>query len=258
MRHSAVSDTGDPAAAFGAPRRPVYRRWLVVVVLAVLLRVLLVLVVESPSVRALLHVGSGYSSCVAAGISTPEGREGVCARGIGLVGQTTVYNVVDRRHVLRMPEYEARLLPGWRATSTHVTNASEHEDLYPGGHGQLVSFQVRITNTSGRPLPFGAGVGDAPRPSYPAQPLIELALPSITGSSSDTDTNYPAIVNGRGAPMPSVFRQQLIAPHESVTGWVSFVAPAWSLAVLEARPADVDFSRVNGSSSYVGQIRLWK
>jgi len=256
MRHSAVSDASDPAAAFGAPRRAVRRRWLVVAALTALLRVLLILV-ASPSVRALLHIGTGYPSCAAAGISTPEGREGVCARGIGLVGQTTVYNVVDRRHVLRMPEYEARLL-GSRVTSTHVTNAREHEDLYTGGRGQLVSFQVTITNTSGRPLPFGEGVGYAPAPSYPAQPLIELALPSATGSSSDTDTNYPAIINGRGAPTPSVFRQPLIAPHESVTGWATFVAPAWSLAVLEARPADVDFSRVNGSSNYVGQIRLWK
>ncbi len=257
MRHSAVSDAGDPAAAFGAPRRPVRRRWLVVVAVGVLLRLLLILV-ASPSVRALLHIGSGYPSCAAAGISTPEGREGICARGgLGLIGPSTVYNVVDRGHVLRMPEYEARLL-GSRVTSTHVSNASEHEDLYPGGRGRLVSFQVTVTNTSGRPLLFGAGVGYAPIPSYPAHPLIELALPTMGGSSSNTDTTYPAIIDGRGAPTPSVFRQPLIAPGESVTGWATFVAPAWALDVLEARPADVDFSRMNGSSDYVGQIRLWK
>jgi hypothetical protein len=256
MQDSAVSDASDPAAAFGAPRRPVRRRWLVVVALGVLLRLLLILVASS-SVRAWLHIGSGYPSCAAAGISTSEGREGICARGIGLWGPSTVYNVVDRGHVLRMPEYEARLL-GSRVTPTHVTNAPEHEELYPGGRGQLVSFQVMITNTSGRPLPFGVGVGYAPIPTYPVRPLVELALPSAAGSSSNADAGYPAIINGRGAPTPSVFRQSLIAPHESVSGWVTFVAPAWSLGVLEARPADVDFFRVDGSGGYVGQIRTWK
>ncbi len=210
------------------------------------------------AVRVLLNVARGNSSCAAAGISTAEGREGICTRGIGLLGPRTVYNVVDRGHVLRMPEYQARLL-GSRVTPTHVSNASEHEGLYPGGRGQLVSLLVMVTNTSARPLPFGAGVAYySPVPSYPAHPLIELALPSTTGSNSDRDTDYPAIVNGRGAPTPTVFRQPLIAPHESVTGWVTFVAPAWALSVLHARPADVDFSRANGDSHYVGQIRLWK
>jgi uncharacterized RDD family membrane protein YckC len=196
-----------------------------------------------------------YPTCLAAGISAPEGREGVCARGSGLTGPITIYNVVDRSHVLRMPEYEAHLL-GSEITPTHVTNASENEDLYPEGHGLLVSFQVMITNTSRTPLPFGSGVAEEPIPSYPRHALIELALPSSPGSAADV--GYPAILNGRGAPTPSVFQQHLIAPHGHLVGWATFVAPSWSRSVLEARPADIDFFRFDGSSDYVGQIRLWK
>jgi uncharacterized RDD family membrane protein YckC len=194
-----------------------------------------------------------YPDCSTAGISTPEGREGLCVR-IGASGMPTVYNVVDRGNTLRMPEYEARLL-GSRITPTRVPNASENPGLYPDGRGQLVSFQVIITNTSRTPLSFGE-VPEQAAPSYPRKPTIELALPASPESS--TDLAYPAILNGRHAPTPSVFQRQPIAPHGRRVGWVSFVAPAWSPSVLEARPADMDFLRTDGSSSNVGQIRLWK
>jgi uncharacterized RDD family membrane protein YckC len=196
-----------------------------------------------------------HPPCWAAGISTPEGREGVCVRISGSAGQTTTYNVVDRRHALRMPEYEAHLL-GSQITPTHVTNHAENEALYPHGQGQLVSFRVVITNTGSAPLPFGSRVATRATPSYPAHPLMELALPSSPGAGADV--GFPAILNGRRAPTPSVFEQPPIAPHRHLIGWVTFVAPAWSLRVLDARPADVDFFRSNGSSDYIGQIRLWK
>jgi hypothetical protein len=64
----------------------------------------------------------------------------MCARGSLLTAPTTVYNVVDQNHVLRMPEYEARWL-ALQVTATRVPNASENEDLYPGGRGQLVSVR---------------------------------------------------------------------------------------------------------------------
>jgi hypothetical protein len=262
MRDPALPDRSDAVNAFGSPRRParwaslVGARWASLTVIAVVVAAwLLLIALAFPSGRALLHVGSPYPSCAAAGISTPEGREGVCARGAGLLDPVTLYNVVDRRHVLRMPEYQASLL-GSQITHTHVPNAAENEDLYPEGHGQLVSFQVAITNTSDRPLQFGEGASYAPTAFYPSHPMIELALPQSPGS--EADINFPAIINGRGAPTPSVFQQLPIAPHERLTGWVTFVAPAWSLSVLNSRPADVDFYRTNASNHYTGQIRLWK
>jgi uncharacterized RDD family membrane protein YckC len=194
-----------------------------------------------------------YPDCAAAGISTPEGHEGLCVR-IGASGTPTVYNVVDRSSVLRMPEYEARVL-GSQITPTRVPNASENPGLYPDGRGQLVSFQVIITNSGRTPLSFGE-VPEQAVPSYPRQPTIELALP--TPPESSADVAYPAILNGRRAPTPSIFQGQPIAPYGRRVGWVSFVAPAWAPSVLEARPADIDFLRTDGGSSYVGQLRLWK
>jgi hypothetical protein len=254
MRKSTSSHGSDAANAFGAQRPPVRRVALGVVGIVVLARLLLI-VLSFSSGRALLHVGSPYPSCAAAGISTAAGREGICARGNLLIGPTTVYNVVDRSHVLRMPEYEARLLAS-QITPTHVPNASENEDLYPGGRGQLVSVKVMITNASDKPLTFGPGVGYEAAPSYPRHPIVELALPSRSGP--DEDISFPAILNGRQAPIPSVFQQQPIAVHGSLVGWATFVAPSWSLSVLGAKGADIDFLRSDGSSDYVGQIRLWK
>lgn len=262
MQASRPPDAREAAKAFGLARRPPWRvsldgvRWASIATIALVVAAwLLLIALASPSGRALLHVGSSYPSCAAARISTPEGREGVCARGDGLSGQVTVYNVVDRHHVLEMPEYEASV-SALRMAPTRVTNAAENEDLYPDGHGQLVSLLVTVTNTGRTPLQFGEAVGYAPKASYPSHPIIELALPESLGS--EADINYPAIINGRGAPAPSVFQRVALAPHERVTGWVSFVAPAWSASVLHRRPADVDFFRANASSRYVGQIRLWK
>jgi hypothetical protein len=254
MSVSTPSPAGDAANAFGAQRRPWRRAWLAIAGIVVLARLLLI-VLSFSSARALLHVGSPYPSCTAAGISTAAGREGVCARGNLLTGPYTLYNVVDRGHVLHMPEYEARWL-ATEITPTHVPNASENEDLYPRGVGQLVSIRVMIANTSDRPLHFGPGVGYEPVPSYPKHRSVELSLP--TRSGSDEQFTFPAIINGKRAPTPSIFQQQPIAAHGRLAGWVTFVAPSWSLSVLGTKGADVDFLRSDGRSDYVGQIRLWK
>jgi hypothetical protein len=254
MQESTPSQAGDAADAFGAQRRPRRRAWLVVAGIVVLVRLLLIMLSFS-SARALLHIGSPYPSCTAAGISTAAGREGVCARGNLLTGPYTLYNVVDRGHVLHMPEYEAR----WLATDitpTRVPNALENEDLYPRGVGQLVSIRLMITNTGDRPLHFGPGVGYEPVPSYPKHRSVELSVPTRSGSNEHF--SFPATINGRRAPTPSVFQRQPIAAHGRLVGWVTFVAPSWSPSVLGAKGADVDFLRSDASSDYVGQIRLWK
>jgi uncharacterized RDD family membrane protein YckC len=194
-----------------------------------------------------------YPGCFEAGVSTPEGREGVCTVIEGRTGAITIHNVVDHGRVLRMPEYDARLM-GSQIQPTHVTNWSENEGIYPQGRGQLVSFEVSITNTGSQPLQFGEA-SEQFAPSYPRHPTIELALPS---PAEPADYSYPAILNGRRAPGPSIFQPQPIAPHGHLVGWVSFIAPAWAGRVLSARPADVDFLRADGSSGYLGVIRLWK
>jgi len=195
----------------------------------------------------------GYPGCAEAGFNAPGSREGVCVRADS-TGATTLYDVVDRGHPLRMPEYEARIL-GFQIKPTRVSNAAENEDLYPHGHGELVSFEVMITNTGGRPIQFGAGTATAPAASYPARPLVELGVPS---PGSIRNVGYPAIVKGRGAPTPSVFEPRPIAPRRHVVGWVTFVAPPWSQDTLGLMPADIEFFRLDGNADYVGQVRLWK
>jgi hypothetical protein len=178
-----------------------------------------------------------------------------CAHGSAGTSGETVNNVVDRRQVLRMPEYDARLL-GSSITPTRVQNAGQ-ESLYPGGRGELVSYEIRITNTSAAPLLFGAGIGRQPTPSYPRQSLLGLALPSSPGRGS-LDEEFPAILNARGAPGPAIFQAQPIAPGATLTGWASFIAPANAWSLVHARPADMDFWRTNNDQHYVGMIRLWK
>jgi uncharacterized RDD family membrane protein YckC len=193
-----------------------------------------------------------HPACAEAGIGTPEGREGVCTEISGPAGAIAVHNVVDGAHALRMPEYEARLLDS-QASPTHVTNSSENESIYPGGRGELVSLQIAITNTGSRPLQFGEA---SDRPAfYPTHATVELALPRLI---APTDLAYPAILNGRRAPTPSIFQAQPIVPGGRRVGWATFVAPPWALSVLHARPADVVFLRPGGGRSYFGEIRLWK
>jgi hypothetical protein len=201
-----------------------------------------------------LHPFSRHPNCATAGIDS-EGNEGICIEG-PLSSPTTV-NVVDRARVLHMPEYNARLLVS-QIKPTLVSNAAEHRYYYPNGVGQLVSYKLSITNTGTRPLRFGIGTGYEPQASYTPNPDVELTLPELSDRASDIVTPYPPIIDGRRAPMPSLLQQRPIAPNETRTGWVSFIAPGWALSVIAAPGADIDFYKVDRTRGYRGSIRLWK
>jgi membrane protease YdiL (CAAX protease family) len=253
-RQATPLDGSDPADAFGASRRQ-GRIARLAGVLCVLLVLFLLVPLSRPSVRLQLNIGSRYASCTAAGIDSAEGHEGTCVEGS--FSSLTTVNVVDRARTLRMPEYDARLLES-QIAPTRVRNASENEDLYPHGAGQLVSYELSITNTGKRPLRFGVGTGYERRASYSPSPDVELALPESLQPTSSYVTTYPPIIEGFHSPTPSILQQSPIAPNETRTGWVSFVAPAWALSVLTKRGADVEFYKVNGDTHYRGSIRLWK
>jgi membrane protease YdiL (CAAX protease family) len=244
----------DLTEAFGASRRRGRIAWLAGVP-CVLLVLFLLVPLSRPSPRSQLNIGSRYPTCLTAGIDSAEGREGTCVEGSP--SSLTTVNVVDRTRTLRMPEYEARLLES-QIAPTRVSNASENEDLYPHGAGQLVSYELSITNTGAQPLLFGIGPGYERRASYSPSPDLELALPESPDSTSNLVTTYPPIIEGRRAPTPSILQQSPIAPQETRTGWVNFIAPAWTLSVLGRPGADVDFYKLNGDRRYRGSIRLWR
>jgi len=233
--------------------------WILLLALAVAAWLLLIgFTLESG--RTLLRAGSPYPSCEAAGISTPAGREGRCADQEGLLGPATVYNVVDRRRVLQMPEYQARVIASTIAP-TRVRRRSNDGNYYPHGHGWLVSFEIAITNTRTQPLLFGDGRSDTILALYPSHPRVELLIPPSLASSSsgsDEDIALSELVNGHGAPRPSIGLPQLIPGRGTITAWATFVAPEWSRELLDARPADLDFARTDNDAHYIGQIRLWK
>jgi hypothetical protein len=87
---------------------------------------------------------------------------------------------------------------------------------------------------------------------------VELALPESLNPADDFVATYPPIIEGRRAPTPSILQQPIIAPGETRTGWVSFIAPAWTLSVLSRPGADVELYKVDGDKRYRGSIRLWK
>ncbi|HMD55885.1 MAG TPA: RDD family protein [Solirubrobacteraceae bacterium] len=212
----------------------------------VLFATLAVGVSTNPS-EALL-AGGRYQTCAAAGVT--EGAEGECVQ-TGETGGQVLVNVVDGNRTVRMPEYEASL-QGDEITPIRVAAGPEEERLYPHGLGQLVSYRVAITNALTTPLRF-----DPTSSSDPERTTLELALPF--SPESDEDMAYPASATAnRRAPTPSIFQPEPIPPHATRSGWVSFVTPASSLALLHARPADVDFFRAQGPRNYVGEIRLWK
>lgn len=244
----------DPADAFGVARRRGRSARLAGALCALLVFFMFVLL-SRPSARSQPHIQSRYPGCVAAGIDYAEGHEGICVEG-SPTSPTTV-NVVDRARTLQMPEYDARVLR-WRIVTTRVDNASENPDLYPHGAGRLLSYELSVTNRADRPLRFGVGTGYTPRASYRPSPDLELALPESPESTDGLVATYPPIIEGRGAPTPSVLQQPPIAPNETRAGWVSFVAPAWALSVLGKSGADVEFYEVNGNRHYRGSIRLWK
>lgn len=245
----------DPADAFSASgrRRPV--AWLAGVLCALLVLFLLVALFR-PAVQVRgLQTGSRYPWCTAAGIDSAEGHEGTCVEGS--FSSLTTVNVVDHARALKMPEYEARLV-GMQIVPTRVRSAASNDDLYPNGAGQLVSYELSITNTGEQPLQFGVGTGYERRASYKPNPDVELALPESLNPADNFVATYPPLIEGHHAPVPSILQQPPIAPHETRTGWVSFVAPAWAQRVLSRPGADVELYKLDGDKRYRGSIRLWK
>jgi len=202
-----------------------------------------VLVSEIAAVALLMATQPwGSDSCAAAGISTLAAREGTCTRDVGAFGGTTVYTVVNSGHLLRMPGYDARLL-GSTLSQTHVYGPVVNATDYPGGEGLLVSFEVAVTNGHATPLSFDATGQD-----------VDLFL----SSPGDTMLGRPQVLHPVGAPYPQLALEGAIPATQTVTGWVSFVAPLWARPWLNARASDLEFYRPGNEDGYVGQIRLWK
>ncbi|HYH88748.1 MAG TPA: hypothetical protein VEX67_05920 [Solirubrobacteraceae bacterium] len=196
------------------------------------------------SVQAWLHIGSPYPECSAAGIGTPDGREGTCARRHGLFAAADVAVVVNGAHTLRMPEYTARVVDSAIEPTTVYGRYATVSD-YPGGHGVLASFRVRITNTTSAPLAFDADGKD-----------IQLLVPSAVGSRRSV--GWRESLNAVGARGPSFAQMGPIAPNASVTGWATFVTPLWTRTLIHAKPSDLEFFRPGRDRHLYGHIRLWK
>jgi hypothetical protein len=259
-----IPETGDPFGTprrsfrptFGGPQRQLRRAGVVVGIALVVLARVFLLVDGASTARTLLRAVSGYPSCVAAGIDSAGGREGTCVEG-PLWSQTTV-KVVDHVRTLQMPQYAVRLVHT-RIAPTRVHNAAQHPQQYPNGFGELISYYLAVTNTTDRPLLFGLGGAYERRASYPLRsPPVELFLPESTNPSDGYTVSYPPLIEGVGAPEPSILQQAPISPGETRFGWVSFVAAGWAQSVLTMPGADVDFYKTTGQDGYRGSIRLWK
>ena len=193
-----------------------------------------------------------YPGCAEAGIDSTGATKAPASKGRRCRSLRSRSSIVRER--CRRPNIECAC---WRirAPPTRVSNASEHPSYYPGGTGQLISYKLALTNTESHPLRFGPGTRYTLRASYAPRPAVALALPELSGGLV---TTYPPIIDGHGAPGPSILQQPPIAPGETRTGWVSFIAPAWAESVITRPGADVDFHRVSGEPGYRGAIRLWK
>jgi len=182
-------------------------------------------------------------TCAAAGVD--GGREAICADGGGMLGRPTTYNIVDAGHTLRMPAYELRLL-ATRITVIRVSNAGSDPTEYPHGAGLLVSLEISVTNTTSTPLAFD-----------PTGKDDDLLIPNPPGP-------YPAIaideiINPYGTPGVPIADESPIAPHATVSGWLSFVAPSWAGSVLHTRGSDIEFyPHGDSNGDYEGELRLWK
>lgn len=249
MQETAIAEQAVVGGGFWPPPRFNRRDYAVIGVLCGLATAAIVVAALSANDAT----RSSYPSCAAAGISTAQAKDGLCARGTP--SNPIVYNVVDRDQVLTMPEYDAHLL-AVRISPTSVRPAPGTASIYPDDRGQLVSAEVEIKNTSGSSLHFGPTVTEGAAPSYAKrEPPIDLLLPSAF--ASEREDEFPAILNGIGAPRPSVFTKS-IAPGATRIGWVSFVAAPDARKMMYASRSDLDFYRSDGAEDYVGQIRLWK
>ena len=97
-------------------------------------------------------------------------------------------------------------------------------------------------------------------PSSPSTPLaLDDALVIPESSGPRPEITIGELVNPNGGPGESIADEGPIAAHATVTGWISFVAPAWTRSVIHQPGSDVEFY-VPGDTAqqYVGELRLWK
>jgi hypothetical protein len=198
------------------------------------------------AVAVVLSVGlpGAGNTCVSKGIATAAAREGICKRGANLFGGGITFNVVDAGHVLQMSGFDAQLL-ATSAVVTPVSNASISPNYYPNGTGMLVCLKIALTNDGATPLAYDASGGE-----------VSLLLQDPSNpNTSDYFTDEP---NLNQEPRPSLATVGPIQPGQTETGWVAFVAPQWAMRTLNARATDLQFKLPDNSTTYLGQIRLWK
>jgi hypothetical protein len=179
-------------------------------------------------------------TCVTKGISTAAARQGICQRGANVFGGGVTYIVVDAGTPLSMPGYQARLIGSTLAPIT-VSGPYATAALYPGHRGVLVSFELEITNTSGKPL---------------EQDIDQMVAATVTeaGGTEDASQWWPA-THLTVAPMPQLDSEPILTAEQSEEGWVSIIMPTSIQSLVNAPRSDLDFYPADG---YVGQIRLWK
>jgi hypothetical protein len=215
------------------------------------LAVRLALPLSDARVSRLLHPPP-YPSCGTAAFEPPISQEGLCV--VYEDSNFIVRNIVDRNSTLHMPEYDAHLIT-WRVTRTRVPNWREEPKLYPHGHGELVSLELKISNPGDEPLQYGPLIARSATPSYHPQPPAELMLPLPAGPGELP--SFAAIFNARGAPGPSLFGQSPIQPRTSITGWISIVVPLNAGKLVGALHSGLQLSPSDGNPNYVGIFRLW-
>ncbi len=190
----------------------------------------------------------GEQSCRSLSLEPAGGREGTCTRWSSRFTTPTVFTVVNRGHWMRMPEYGVRL-HGSEIRATRVTN---NPSEYPGGQGELVSFEVTVTNLTSATLDFGAGAGGPARPHFSSQGTVELILPEPGGPYPEV--GYVPLLNGNDAPSPEALGP--IPPQAQRTGWITFVTQPSVFQRISLPSARIDFLRVGALPGYTGQIRL--
>jgi hypothetical protein len=177
--------------------------------------------------------------------------EGRCNRWSPRFGTDTTFIVVNRGHLLAMPEYTVAT-GAVQFRGTRVSGGADPRE-YPGGMGQLMSFQLTIANTTGRTLDLDGGAPGLSTPHYARGPAtVELVLPD---SRSPTDeTGYAPLLRGNRAPTPEALGP--IPPHGRRSGWVTFLVGPQALRTQSLPGARLDFLRVGGQPGDTGQVRL--
>jgi hypothetical protein len=247
-----VDPFGNQPPALPPPRRRIFPAFPIAMITltAILGLRLLLLPGATQTLGDLLRSGteSGSEQCRSLSAAAAGGPEGSCVRWSSRFDAPTTFVVVNGSHLLRMPEYTA-IVGGSVIRGTRVRGyASE----YPGGHGQLVSYRLTVTNTTAATLDFGAGGVQARGPHYARERIVELMLREPNGPYPEI--SYGPLLSGIGAPRPDTLGP--IPPHSTARGWVTFLIPDRELTLLSLPGARLDFLRPEHRSGYTGQVRL--